>query len=233
MSLGTDKFALVAGASSGLGFEVAQYLLDEGYTVFGLSRSGVELRDPQFIDLCVDLREEESIERIKETLENDVFGLEVIVNCVGVFDMLSLDEMDTEFLLDHLQTHVVGAFHLLKAVRDYLLEGETHIIHVSSLAADKGLPNLSAYCASKSALERLIESCRLEWAGEGVRFSTLVPGAVDTPLWDNLSEAEPSFNREEMLMINDFIHVFDMVLKSPHTVHYPHLKFAHRDGALG
>ncbi len=228
-----ERFALVAGASSGMGYEISQYLLDEGFTVFGISRSGCDIDDPQFINLEIDMRDEESIAIIKDTLDEDVFGLSVVVNCLGVFDMIAIDDMDSETMMDHLQTHVLGAFHLLKASRDFLLEGETHFIHLSSLVSTKGVSNLSAYSASKAALERLIESCREEWSGEGVRFSTLVPGAVNTPLWDNLSEYADDFNRSEMLGMNDLLHVFDMVIKSPPTMHFPRLTFAHRDGVLG
>lgn len=235
-------FALVAGASSGIGFEVTQYLLDEGYFVFGLSRSEMAFRNPLFFNLEVDLREEDSIVLIDETLReatleigdiDDFEGLDLIVNCSGVFDMLSIDEMDTELFTDHLLTNTVGAFHLLKATRSFLIEQESHYIHLSSLVASKGYPHLSAYGASKAALERLIETCREEWREEKIRFSLLIPSAVDTPLWDDLTQGGELISRNEMLSLNDFLHVFEMVMKSPHHLHFPSIVFAHRDAVLG
>lgn len=220
-----DKFALVTGSSSGLGLESCQYLLDEGYIVFGLSRSGSPIEHERYVDLQVDLREEESMAQIGDALEDEVFGLEVIVHCAGVFDLLSVEQMSSDIFLDHFQTNVLGTFHLLKAIQGFLLNGESHFIQVSSYASDKGLPNLSAYCGSKAALDNLIASTRQEWKELGMRFSTLAPGELDTPLWDNLSESE--FRPQKVLSCDDFLYVLDFLVKSPPYIEFPRLEFSH------
>ena len=130
---------------------------------------------------------------------------------------------------DHLITNVVGAFHILKHASDFLVEDSTHIITISSIASKKGLANMSAYSSSKFALNGMIESLREEWAHLGIRFSTLMPGAILTPAWDESDEDLP---RDQMLTMNDFMHVFQMLINSPANMQFPEITFLHKRGIL-
>ena len=56
-----------------------------------------------------------------------------------------------------------------------------------------------------------------------------MPGAVDTPVWENISD---DFERSKMLDPEDFIQVFDMVIKSPPNMQFPDITFLHKSGAL-
>lgn len=80
-------FALVTGSSGGLGLEICQYLLDSGYTVFGVSRTESDLDDSNFIDISCDLRDEEAVEEMFEAIGEECEGLNLIVNCAGIFEM--------------------------------------------------------------------------------------------------------------------------------------------------
>ena len=223
------KYALVTGSSSGLGLEMATYLLEEGFIVFGASRSGTELEHQNFIDLDVDIKDEDSVISMFNEISKECYGLQVIVNNAGIFEMSSVRECDSALFLNHLETNTLGPFHILKHSYDFLIENVTHIIHLSSIAGQKGFENVSAYCASKFGLNGLIESCREEWTHLGVRFSTLSPGAIDTHLWDSISD---DFERSKMLDPEDFIHVFDMVINSPHNMQFKDITFLHKSGVL-
>ncbi len=223
------QYALVTGSSSGLGYEIAQYLLEEGYVVFGASRRETELDHPKFIDLNVDVTDEESVQSMYDEIGKETYGLHLIVNNAGIYEMGSVVEMESEVFLEHLRTNVLGPFHILKHGHDFVIEEVTHLIHISSIAGKKGFENVSAYCASKFALNGLVESCREEWKSLGVRFSTLMPGAIDTPIWENISD---DFERSKMLDPEDFIQVFDMVVKSPPNMQFSDITFLHKSGAL-
>ena len=223
------KYALVTGSSSGLGFEIVQYLLEEGFIVFGASRSETEINHSNFIDLCVDVTDEEAVQTMYDEIGKETYGLHLIVNNAGIFEMGSVLDTESETFMDHLKTNILGPFHILKYGHDFVIEDVTHLIHISSIAGKKGFENVSAYCASKFGLNGLIESCREEWKGLGVRFSTLMPGAVDTPVWENISD---DFERSKMLDPEDFIQVFDMVIKSPPNMQFPDITFLHKSGAL-
>lgn len=219
-------FALVVGASSGLGLEISNYLLEEGYVVYGASRGGGPIEHENYSDMECDVRSEESVAALFDAIAEEAEGLNLVVNCAGIFDVAPMIETESEVFADHLHTHVLGAFHILKNLHPYLIEDETHIIHLNSLAAKRGYAGLSAFSASKFALTGLLQSVREEWRGRGVRFSTLVPSAVDTPLWDEIEDVE----REQMIDVDEFLHVFDMVVKAPPHLEFPELVVAHKTG---
>ncbi|MCP4912691.1 MAG: SDR family oxidoreductase [Oligoflexia bacterium] len=225
----SKKYALVTGSSSGLGLEITQYLLEENYIVYGGSRRGTDISHPNFIDLELDVTDEESVANMFDEIGKDTFGLNLIVNNAGIFEMGSVNETDSEMFNDHLQTNVLGCFHILKHSYDFLIENKTHVISISSIASKRGFPNVAAYCASKFGLNGLIESTREEWKSLGIKFSTLMPGAIDTPIWESISD---DFERSKMLDPEDFIHVFDMVVKAPIDMQFPEVRFLHRSGAI-
>jgi NAD(P)-dependent dehydrogenase (short-subunit alcohol dehydrogenase family) len=223
------QWALVTGSSSGLGYEMCQYLLDEKYKVFGASRSGTAIEDENFFDLELDVRDEESVMAMYDQIGAETPGLHLIVNNAGIYSMAPVVDTSTNEFINHFQTNTLGAFFILKYGYDYLIENVTHIVNISSIASKRGFPNVGAYCASKFALNGLIESCREEWKPLGVRFSTLIPGAIDTPLWDNISD---DFERSKMLDPEDFLHVFDMVIKSPINMQFHDVTFLHKSGLI-
>lgn len=223
------EFALITGTSSGLGYKMAQFLLEEGITVIGVSRSGTDLDHSNFIDIVCDIREENAVEEMYELIAGHTDSLHLIILNAGIFEMSPLVETSTKEFTDHFSTNVTGAFHILKHACDFLVEGETHIVTISSIAAKKGLANIAAYGASKSALNGMIESLKEEWEHLDIRFSTLMPGAILTHLWD---ESEEDFPRDQMLSINDFMHVFEMVVNSSPHVQFPELVFLHKKGVF-
>ena len=219
----------MTGSSSGLGLEITQYLLEEGFIVFGASRRETEVDHENFIDLDCDITKEDSVRSMFDEIAKEAYGLHVIVNNAGIFEMGSIVETPSEVFSAHLETNVLGAFHILKHGHDFLIENVSHIVHLSSIAGKRGFENVAAYCASKFALNGLVESCREEWKTLGVRFSTLSPGAIDTPIWENISD---DFERSKMLDPEDFIHVFDMVIKSPPNMQFRDITFLHKSGVL-
>lgn len=224
-----NQFALITGTSSGLGYEMAQFLLEEGYSVIGVSRRGTAIDHPNFIDILCDIREEGAVEEMYELIAGHTDSLHLIVLNAGIFEMSPLVETSTKEFNDHLSTNVLGAFHILKHAVDFLVEDLTHIVTVSSIASKKGLANISAYSASKFALNGMIESLREEWEHLGVRFSTLMPGAILTPIWDVNEEDLP---RDQMMAMSDFMHVFGMIVTSPGHMQFPEIVFLHKRGVL-
>ncbi|MCO4792530.1 MAG: SDR family oxidoreductase [Bacteriovoracaceae bacterium] len=223
-----EKYALVTGCSSGLGFEMVGWLLEEGYVVLGVSRSGLDINNSNYLDIICDITNEDEIQELVEIVSQNTYGLNLVVNNAGIFEMNSLKETSSELFLKHFKTNTLGPFHILKALEDFMIENESHIVTISSIAAKKGFPNVSAYCASKFALTGLIESIREEWKKLGIRFTTLVPGAINTPLWDGVED----YSRENMMTMDDFIHVFRMVVTSPSSVQFPEINFQHKSGVL-
>lgn len=224
-----QRYALVTGSSSGLGEAVIRFLLDLDYVVFGISRRGADFQDDRYIDLIADLRSEADVSEVMEFVQEETEGLDLVVHAAGVFALQNIDQMKGEDFLDILQTNISGAFHLTKYLPPFLIEDETHIVTVSSVAALKGFAGNSAYCASKAGLRGLLDSCKEEWKNNGVRFSTIYSGAIATPLWDNVPVDIP---RDFFLDIEDFLHVFQMVVTAPSHIQFPEIHLMHKNGVM-
>jgi NAD(P)-dependent dehydrogenase (short-subunit alcohol dehydrogenase family) len=224
-----EKCALVTGSSSGLGLEITKSLIESGYTVFGGSRSGTEFEHENFYDVELDITSEESVEEFFETIREYTSKLHLIVNNAGICEMSPLSETTLEQFESHLATNTVGPFLLFKHIESFLIKNETHIISILSTAAQYGYPNVSAYNASKFGQLGLIESLKKEWVEHKIRFTNLLPGAIDTPLWDKMGS---KFSRSKMLGISDFMTVFQFVVNAPSTIQFPELTFLHREGFL-
>lgn len=225
-----EKFALITGTSSGLGLKMAEYLLTLDFTVIGVSRRGSPIEHDNFIDILCDIKDEGAVEEMYEIIKNHSEKLDIIILNAGIFEMSPLVEMSTKEFSDHLWTNVVGAFHILKHTSDFLIEDQTHIISISSVASKKGLANLSAYSASKAALNVMIESLQEEWSHLGIRFSHLLPGPIKTELWEGLDISDEQKNI--MLEVEDFMNVFEMVINSSSKVHFPVIEFLNKRGSL-
>jgi len=223
----SEKFALVTGTSRGLGEAMANYLLDQGYTVFGFSRSGCNIDHGHYIDIQGDVREEAEVEAMYEVIQQTTNHLDLVVLNAGILTLDSVFETSVKDFKNNLETNVMGPFLVLKHLADFILEHKTHVVAISSIAAKKAFPNMSAYTASKFALEGLIQTCKQEWNELGVRFSVLYPGAIDTGLWQEVELGETT---DKMMSIEDFLFAFDGVLKAPHNLQFSSLVFGHAEG---
>jgi NAD(P)-dependent dehydrogenase (short-subunit alcohol dehydrogenase family) len=224
-----EKCALITGSSSGLGLEITKFLIDSGYTVFGGSRSGTDFEHENFFDVELDITSEESVEEFFDTVREYTPSVHLVVNNAGICDMASIADTTLEQFELHLATNTTGPFLLFKNLESFLIKNETHIISVLSTAAQYGYPNVSAYTASKFGQLGLLESVKKEWKEHKVRFTNLLPGAIDTPLWDKMGS---KFSRDKMLKTSDFMSVFHFVVMAPSTIQFPELTFLHREGFI-
>ena len=93
-------------------------------------------------------------------------------------DPLNIADVETTF-----RVNVLGVVYAIEAVLPAMLRRRSgHLVAISSLAAYKGLPGESAYCASKAAVNAFMEGLRIELRNRGVKVTTVCPGFVDTPM---------------------------------------------------
>jgi len=224
-----DQIAVVTGASSGLGMAMVEYLLEREYKVYGFSRSGLDLDHPLYTDVQGDIRDESSVEEFFQLIEDEVGAVHLLVNNAGICEMDDLGETSVKMFMNTLETNTLGPFLMLKHLESLLVEGESHIVNILSTAAEHAYPNVSAYCASKYGMRGMLEVCQKEWKKYNVRFSNILPGAIDTPLWDKM---KVQFARQKMLNVEDFMHVFQMVVESPKHIQFPEIVLLHKEGFL-
>ena len=106
--------------------------------------------------------------------------LQILVNNAGVGGHAPLAETTDEDWERILGTNLSAVFRVTRAALPHMTKGGGHIFMISSLAGSNAIPNLSAYCASKAALDHLAQCLMLEVRQQGVKVTTIAPGSVDT-----------------------------------------------------
>jgi NAD(P)-dependent dehydrogenase (short-subunit alcohol dehydrogenase family) len=190
-----DKVAVVTGSSSGIGLLTAVELALNGYRVVATmrnleSRGRLEeaaqkagVRDR--LDLRrLDITEFDSLPGAVEAIVRDHGRVDVLVNNAGFSVAGFAEDMALDELRHQLETNFFGNVAMTKAVLPVMRAQKSgHIITVTSVAGRLGQPMLSAYCASKYALEGWSESLRIETHSLGIRVVLVEPGSYDTDIW--------------------------------------------------
>lgn len=173
------KVVLVTGASSGIGHEIAAFLHNKGYIVYGLSRR--ESQDVPFHTIRMDVTRASSIQEAVEKIITKENRIDVLINNAGMGISGSVEDTpveDAKYLFD---VNFFGAFQVSKYVIPYMrTQGSGKIINVSSLAANFPIPFQAFYSASKAALSTMSHALHNELKPFNVFVSVILPGDIKT-----------------------------------------------------
>lgn len=222
-----NKVALITGGSKGIGFGVAQSLLNQGIHVAITSRSSEAASeaagllnaknntDAKAIGLQADVRNLESQkEAVKHVLE--AFGtLDVVVANAGLGHFASIEDLTSEQWQETIDTNLTGAFYTIKASVDALKASKGYYITISSLAGTNFFANGSAYNASKFGVTGFTQAVMLDLRQYGIKVSTIMPGSVSTHFNGN----EPSDSDAWKIQSEDIGElVVDLLKMHPRTL---------------
>jgi short-subunit dehydrogenase len=183
------QLAVVTGASSGIGLELARQLAERGYDLLVVAEdAGIERVASQFKKdgvtaeaLRVDLRREEGVARLAERIGRAGPSLDVVALNAGVGVSGPFTETSLEAELDMIRLNVTSVVHLAKRVVPVMLaNGHGHILFTSSVAADMPAPYLAVYGATKAFVLSFSEALRHELGDSDISVTALQPGATDT-----------------------------------------------------
>ena len=187
MASGQNKVALVTGGNRGIGRGVADALAHEGYTVAITARDAkVALEAARAIGsgargYACDVRKPEQVAAVFAAVEQELGGLDVLVNNAGVGLFAPIATMSLEDWHTVIDTNVNGLFYCTReAIPRMQKRGGGYIFNVSSLAGRNAFPSAGAYCASKHAVNGLSEVLFQEVRDLGIRVTYLMPGSVAT-----------------------------------------------------
>jgi NAD(P)-dependent dehydrogenase (short-subunit alcohol dehydrogenase family) len=197
---------VITGASTGIGWATAKLLLDRGFRVFGSVRKQADADrlkgkfGANFTPLLFDVTDEAAVlaaaREVRAALGGEtLFGL---VNNAGIAVAGPVLELAAAEFRRQMDVNVIGPIIATQAFgpllgADSSLKGKPgRIVMISSVAGKNGNPLMSAYSASKHAIEGLSESLRRELMLFGIDVIIVAPGAVKTPIWGKAEEADPS-----------------------------------------
>jgi 3-oxoacyl-[acyl-carrier protein] reductase len=186
------KIAIITGASGGIGRETARMLCEEGAKVVVAARREAVLSElvrdgSASLAVPTDVTDERSVTALVErTVE--VFGrLDLLVNCAGTGSFAPVSDSYPSEWERILAVNLTGTYLCCRAaLRPMLRQRSGHIVNVLSIAATVPFPGASAYCASKFGALGLTKVLAAEVRASGIRVTALLPGAVDTPFWDEV-----------------------------------------------
>lgn len=183
-----SKKVWIMGASSGIGWALAEALHNAGAKVIVSARSAQALQafesgHPGSAGIALDVTDSAIFHAGAKQIWQAHGGFDVVVYCAGHYKAQQAFDYDLQEMLNHQQTNYIGALHFLSAVIPALLkQGHGHISLVASVAGFRGLPNALAYGPTKAALNNLSEVLYLDLRGKGLGVSVINPGFVKTPL---------------------------------------------------
>jgi NAD(P)-dependent dehydrogenase (short-subunit alcohol dehydrogenase family) len=179
--------ALIMGASSGIGAATATALSRAGHHVHVMARRGSELETLAAATggtwASVDATDPDAVDDAVKRAFRDLPAPGLAVYAAGMLDVAGVDGHPIDLWRRTIDVNLNGAFFFARAVAPRL-EAGSRIVFLSSVSGSKGQPNLSAYAASKGAVNRLAESLGAELEGRGIGVHVVAPGPVATPLLD-------------------------------------------------
>lgn len=187
-----DKIALITGASDGIGFELAKSFAAESATVVMLDRNhemlatkSRKLMDQGHTILPVhgDVGCTEDVQRAVQAAMDSYGRLDVLVNNAAVAipgDITDQSEADWNHLLN---INLLGIFRSIKfALPGMLSRKSGSIINIASLQGDRSWDHWTTYAAAKGAVKAMTRQLAGQYGPQGVRFNSISPGAMRTPM---------------------------------------------------
>lgn len=215
------KVVWITGASTGIGRETAKLFSKNGFIVVATARrksrlvslvQEIKFAGNEASAFVCDVSSERSVFNTFKRIKERYGKVDVLVNNAGVTLFKSFIDSkiyDFDYMMN---INLRGSFLCTKSVLPQMLKNRKgHIINILSVAVQTTLENSSLYSASKAGLLALSDGLRLEVRGNNIKVTNIMPGAVDTPMWDSKTRQK---KRNRMMAPEDVASVvFDIVNK--------------------
>ena len=192
------KTTIITGGTSGIGLATAKIFLANNFNCVLVGRSTARFENIKselggsFEFISADVRKVEDCDKIISRTVQKFGGVNVLVNCAGIYREGAITSTDEEIFDDIFSTNVKGTFFTTRAAVDELIKTRGSIVNVASDAAIKGNYFCAAYAASKGAIVAFTKSLALELASFEIKVNCVAPGDILTPLTVNQLETSNS-----------------------------------------
>jgi NAD(P)-dependent dehydrogenase (short-subunit alcohol dehydrogenase family) len=232
---GENKVALVTGGSRGIGLAIAAALVEAGVTVFITGRNTRALKSaatqlgPKAIPVRCDVRDAKSVASLFREIKRRLGRLDFLINNAGTAHaLLSVEEMPLETWQDVIATNLTGLFLVTHHALPLMSSGGV-IINNLSIAAQQSFNGFSAYNASKRGALGFTDTLRLELRERGIRVTALIPGAVETEIWQQFWPDAP---KEKMVSPATIAGMVLHILQLPENATVEQLQIGPTSGTL-
>ncbi len=180
----SNKNILVVGASSGIGYALAQQLISENAQVYSASRNKPQGLEANHTSLDVTQLQGNELENLPKELHG-------LAYCPGTINLKPFQRLKKEDFLHDLEVNLLGAVGLIQQALPRLKRaGGASIVLYSTVAVSTGMGFHASIAAAKGAVEGLAKSLAAELASANIRVNVIAPSITDTPLAGNLLSTE-------------------------------------------
>ncbi|MCB1514882.1 MAG: SDR family NAD(P)-dependent oxidoreductase [Hyphomicrobiaceae bacterium] len=193
----TWSTAWVTGASSGLGYALAQRLAEQGTRVAVSARSADKLAslaasNANLLPFPLDVRDTAETQRVAEEVIATIGLPDLVILNAGIGIFKNAARFDGDAFRTAVETNVIGIGNALSAIIPPMVErGSGHIALMGSLASFRGFPRAAHYAPTKSAVRSLAECLRFDLEDKGIDVTIINPGYVETPLTERVDTPMP------------------------------------------
>ena len=199
MGFFSNQVALITGAGSGLGRELARHLAREGAAIAAidlkpepLSALEAELGGTPVAWAIGDVTDRTALAQAVKQVRHKLGPIDLLIANAGIGIENSALQFRAEDFEAQIRVNLVGVANSVEAVLPEMLQRKRgHIVGISSLASYRGLPKMAGYCASKAGLNSLLEAVRFEVRPSGIDVTTICPGWIRTQLTKNVDVPKP------------------------------------------
>ncbi|SEJ62459.1 gluconate 5-dehydrogenase [Dyadobacter koreensis] len=195
----TGKTALITGGGSGIGFYIAECMVQAGASVVLTGRresvlqEAVEKLGGKATYFVNDITQLDTIPALVETIEKQCGVIDILVNNAGInMKKFAVEVTDADF--DRIvQTNLHAVFSMTRECGKRMIERKSgSIIMITSMAALYGIDRVVAYTASKSAVGGMVKALTTEFSPYNVRINAVAPGFIETPMMLTAMNGDPS-----------------------------------------
>lgn len=190
------KNAIITGVSKGIGKATVKLLLESGVKVAGWSRNDPGISDDKFFFYKTDVGSIENVNQAyKATIEHWNDTPDILINNAGVGYESAIEDMSPEQWHEMFNINVNGIFYTTRlVVPEFKKKEESHIINISSIAGNTGIPGMSGYCGTKHAVTGISHALYKELRNFGIKVTCIYPGSVQTNFFDKINSVEANKN---------------------------------------
>ena len=189
MQAAQQPVAIVTGASSGIGLGVTQALLERGWRVVGTSRTISKSKDlkpsPDLVLVDGEVSKKETAVKVVEAALEHFGRIDLLVNNAGIFIPKAFTDYTEEDYNLVMNTNVASFFYMSQQVIPQMKKQHSgHVVNISTVLADQPSGAVPALLAvlSKSPMPAVSKALALEYAANNIRFNTVSPGNINTPM---------------------------------------------------
>lgn len=186
------KTAVIIGATSGIGLELAKGLAEAGANVVPTGRrealvneaaEEIRRRNRRTLAMPCDVTDGASLQKLRDAAIAAFGSVEILINCAGKTRRTPSLQVDQREWNDILETNLTGTLLACQTFAPHMIERQYgRIVNVASIASFVALYEVAAYSASKAAVASLTKSLAIEWARHGVCVNAIAPGVFRTEL---------------------------------------------------